>query len=167
MKKRNLVIDSIVIASALFSTGCAGKFSPNKMGDKMFSKYDTNEDGFVNKKEHLEIALNRFDRADDNEDKKVTNDEIKDTRFGKIFPSLIENYFKKNDLDNDGVVIKAEIISNSKNEFIKSDINRDSKLSKDEMKEYRVNSRFESIDTNKDGLISKDEYKQQKSPFGK
>jgi len=167
MKKRNLVLGTLVIATALFSTGCAGKFSKGDFGNKMFSKYDTNEDGFLNKKEHLEIALNRFNRADDNEDAQLTKEEITDTRFGKIFPGIIENFFKKNDLDKNGVVTKAEIISNSKDEFIKSDINNDSKLSIDEMKEYRINSRFESIDTNKDGLISKDEYKQQKSPFGK
>jgi len=167
MKKRNLVLGTLIITSALFSTGCAGKFSPSKMGDKMFSKYDTNKDGFVNKKEHLEIALNRFNRADDNEDAQVTKEEITNTRFGKIFPDMVENFFKKYDLDKNGVVSKAEIISNAKDEFIKSDKNKDNKLSKNEMKEYRVDSRFESIDINNDGLISKDEYKKQKSPFGK
>lgn len=99
MKKRNLVLGTLIIASALFSTGCTGKLTPCKMGDKMFSKYDTNKDGFVNKKE-------------------ITN-----TRFGKIFPDMVENFFKKYDLDKNGVVSKAEIISNAKDEFIKSDKN--------------------------------------------
>lgn len=168
MRKRNFVIGTIVIASALFSTGCSGKFSPANFGDKMFLKIDTNGDGFVNKKEHLQISINRFIRADDNEDNQVTKIEIKDTRFSKIFPSFGDKYFIKNDLNNNNIITKAEVISNAKNEFIKSDKNKDNKLSRDEMKEYKVNSRFESIDKNKDGLISKDEYKkQQQSPFGK
>ena len=167
MKKRDLVTGALVIATVLGSIGCAGKFSHNKIKDKMFLKYDTNKDGYVNKKEHLEIAINRFYKADNNEDGKVTKVEIEYTRFGKIFPSMVENFFKKNDLDKDGVVTKTEIISNSKEEFMKSDINYDNKLSKNEMKEYRINSKFESMDENKDGLISKDEYKKQKSTFDK
>lgn len=167
MKTRNLVIATLVLASVALTTGCGGKYAHGNFGNKIFSKYDRNEDGYINKKEHLSIAMKRFERADDNEDGKVTREELKDNRFTKRFPNLVDNYFAQNDLDNNGSVTKAEIIASTKKEFKLSDTNNDNKLSKNEMKDYRVDSRFRSVDTNKDGVISTDEYKKQKSPFNK
>jgi Ca2+-binding EF-hand superfamily protein len=167
MRIRNLVVGTLLITGVIFTAGCMGKFSHGDIGNKMFSKYDTNEDGYLNEKEYVDVALSRFDRADDNEDGTVTKDELKDNRIAKIIPDFIDNYFKKNDLNSDGIVTKNEIINQTKEDFVSSDIDGDSKLTKDEMKAFRMESRFNKIDTDKDGVISKDEYKKQKTPFNR
>lgn len=165
MKKRNILVGTLVITGVLFTTGCTGKFHKGNFENNMFQKLDNDSDGFVSKKEHFQIAVERFDRSDDNEDGKITKEELKECRFAKIMPYFVENYFAKNDLDKDGFVTKAEINKQVENEFIKSDTNKDNKLTYKEMKEYRMESRFEEIDKNGDGVISKDEYKEQKSPL--
>lgn len=133
MKK--LIIGTLVIAGiALVVSGC----SKGNMGDKMFSKFDSDSDGFVDKTEYFSMSSGRFDRADTNDDKKVTIEELKDTFIAKRFPKRVDIWFEKSDLDGDNTVSYMEMRKKSKSEFDAQDTNEDGKLSLVEMKGYRA-----------------------------
>ena len=163
MKKRNVLSGLVVIAVVLTSTGCAGKFGHAKFEDKMFSKFDEDKDGSVDKTEYLEVSSTRFERADDNGDSKVSKEESENTFIAKRFPSKMQKWFYANDINKDGYISTDEMKKSSKEEFLLQDTNGDSKLSKGEMSEYRKSERFKSIDRDNDGSISKDEYSKSKS----
>jgi Ca2+-binding EF-hand superfamily protein len=167
MKKNKLVLTTLLVTGVILTTGCAGKFGNGNAENKFFKRFDKNSDGYLSKKEYLDTKLERFDRTDDNDDGKITMAEMKESRFSKIVPSFIDRFFETNDLNNDSMVSKAEIIEVTKNDFMKTDKNKDNKLSLEEIKKFKAEQRFESIDKNNDGVISKDEYKNQKSPFDK
>ena len=167
MKVRSLVIGSLVVSSIFLMAGCAGKYHKGNFENKMFEKYDANGDNYVNENEYLDVMTQRFDRCDDNQDGKITKEELRESRFMKRMPSSVDDYFETNDLNNDMAVSKDELTQQSKATFKQSDINNDNKLSSEEMKEFRMEKRFESVDLNNDGVVSKDEYKNQKSPFSK
>lgn len=167
MKVRNLVIGTLVVSSVFLMAGCAGKYYKGNFENKMFEKFNSNDDGYVNEKEYSDVMTQRFDRSDDNEDGKITKEELSESRFMKIMPGLADEYFKTNDLNHDMVVSKSELIKQSRMDFKQADVNNDKLLSSKEMKEYKMKKRFELIDSNHDGVISKDEYKNQKSPFSK
>ncbi len=63
--------------------------------------------------------MQRFKRTDENADKKVIKDELKENRFAKRMPHFVDNYFTKNDLNNNGTVTKGEIIEQTKNTILK------------------------------------------------
>ncbi len=167
MKKRNLVIGLVVTAIVLSSTGCAGKFGKGNFADKMFSKFDDDKDGFVDKTEFFAISTSRFKRTDDNGDSKISKKESQETFIAKRFPSKIKKWFIRNDTNKDGFISSDEMREDSRKEFLAQDINNDSKLSQTEMTKYRNDQRFKSIDTNNDGSISKKEYSNTKTPFSK
>jgi len=161
------IIISVILLSLglLLTAGCAGSFSHVNFAKKMYGRYDTNQNGFVNKKEYLNIALKRFDRSDSNNDTKLTKKELENNRFAKMMPSFVDNYFKRNDLNHNGVVTKAELIKETNKDFAKADKNKDDKLTLSEMENFRMEMRFSLIDTNKDGVISKSEFLNQKLNF--
>ena len=167
MRTRNLVVGTLLVTSVVFTTGCMGKFPHADMGNKMFSKYDTNEDGYLSEDEYMSVTLKRFERADSNENGVLTKDELADSRIAKMMPDLVDDYFQKNDENKDGVITQKEITNQTKKDFAIADKNGDSKLTKDEMKNFRIKNRFEKVDTNADGVISQDEYKKQKTPFNR
>lgn len=141
MKKRYLVIGFVAISVVLGVTACGGKARHAHFGDKMFSKFDTDKDGFVDKTEYFAISTGRFERADDNKDGKVSKKESTETFIAKRFPSKIEQWLKESDLDKDGFISNMEMREKSKAEFLKQDTNSDSKLSKEEMSSYRKSLR--------------------------
>ncbi|MEA1880483.1 MAG: hypothetical protein U9N11_07560 [Campylobacterota bacterium] len=133
MKK--IIIGTVaVIGLAFVVNGC----SKGNMGDRMFSKFDSDSDGFVDKTEYFAISSARFERADDNNDEKVTQKEINDTFIAKKFPKKVATWLKESDLDGDNTVNYMEMRKKSKGEFDAQDTNKDGKLSLVEMKEYRA-----------------------------
>lgn len=137
MKKQYVLTGLIGIGLLLGVTGCIGKFNSAYFGEKMFSKFDSDKDGYVDKTEYFAISTSRFERADENNDKKVSTKESKNTFIAKRFPKKIEQWFSKSDLDKDGFISYMEMRKNSKIEFFAQDINQDTKLSKEEMSTYR------------------------------
>ena len=132
--------------------------------------------------ENIEKLRDIFDLLDINKDGQLTYSEIKQA-FKKIFP---DNYIteekmniilEKLDEDNDGVISYEEFLRVTINEkilleknnlrlaFDKFDLNKDGKLSKDELlnvldkgaSDY-VDDLLNLIDKNKDGYISFDEF---------
>jgi len=142
MRYKKLILSSFVVAGIILTTGCAGKFHKDNFEDFIFEKFDKNHDGQLNKKEHFNIHFSRFERIDDNENGNITKKELKESIFSNKKSDFLDYYLKKYDSNNDGKVMKLELIKKSKEEFNK-------------------------LDTNNDGLISKTEYKKQKSPFKK
>lgn len=165
MKKSTLVLGLVSMGILLGVSGCAGKFGHGNYENKMFSKYDKNQDGFVDKNEYFAVSSSRFERADTNNDGKVSKEEAQNTFIAKIFPEKIETWFNETDLNKDGYISYKEMKQKSKNEFLAQDINNDGKLSKEEMNQYKSTQRFKSMDTNNDGLISSEEFSNMKSPF--
>lgn len=90
-------------------TGCSGKFRNGNFVDKMFSKFDEDKDGFVDKTEYFAISTSRFERSDDNNDGKVSKKESLDTFIAKRFPSKVKKWFKNSDSDNKIVGISNSI----------------------------------------------------------
>ncbi len=157
---RQILISGILLSLSVFlATGCAGRFYHIDFAKKMYARYDTNGNGYVDKKEYLNLSLKRFNRSDRNKDGKITKKEIENNRFAKIMPNFVDNYFKRNDLNHDGIVKKQELIKQTNQDFIKADKNKDNKLTLSEIENFRMQMRFNYLDTNKDGLISKDEFK--------
>lgn len=167
MKMKNLILSSLTIGAVLLSTGCMGKYNHGDFGNKMFTKYDDDKNGYVDKTEYFLVSQSRFERADENDDKKVSKEESKETFIGKYFPEKIAKWFKQSDLDSNNYVSYEEMRKKSKKEFFEQDTNIDSKLTKKEMRIYISTQRFNEIDKNKDGSISQQEYLNIKSPFTK
>ncbi|WP_419777472.1 EF-hand domain-containing protein [Malaciobacter marinus] len=142
MKTKKLILSSFVVASIILTIGCAGKFHKDNFEDFIFERFDKNHDGQLNKKEHFNIQFSRFEKIDDNENGNITKKELKEYIFSNIKLDFSNYYLKKYDSNNDGKVMKLELIEKSKEEFYK-------------------------LDSNNNGLISKTEYKKQKLPLKK
>ncbi|MEA2091783.1 MAG: hypothetical protein U9O83_05420 [Campylobacterota bacterium] len=162
---RVMIITALVVG--LMSSGCAGKFRGGDMSSHMFNKYDQTEEGLVTESSYIEVAISRFERTDDNGDNNVTKKESEESRFGQFMPGVMEHWFDKNDINSDNIVEKPEMLTTTSKEFIAMDTNKDSLLSKDEMKVYRKNEIFDVVDTNNDGVVTREEFQKSKSPFEK
>ena len=139
---RKIIVNSLVVTSVIFITGCASKCHKGDFKNTIFAKFDRNKDSKLSKKEHFNMLLSRFERIDDNRDGKLSKKELKDSKFTNMKSNFSDYYLKKYDLNRDGEVIRSELIEQSKKEF-------------------------SNLDRNSDGFISKTEFKKQKSPFKK
>lgn len=74
----------------------------------IFNKYDTNQDGIVEKNEMLQISEKEFITIDTNKDSKLSQDEMKIYRKNQIFEKI--------DTNNDNMISKEEF-QNSKSPF--------------------------------------------------
>lgn len=136
MKKRYLVLSSIAVVTLIMAVGCDDKFKHGGFEKKMFSKFDANGDGMVNQEEYLNMAVSRFERADENKDDKLSKEELKESRVAKRFPYIIEDYFKRNDTNNDDIISKEELTQGTHKQFKNVDSNNDNQLSAEEMKAH-------------------------------
>lgn len=141
MKKSNIAFGLITVALVFAVASCDGRPDRSDFGNKMFSKFDTDNDNFVDKTEYFAISTGRFERADDNKDDKVSQKESKNTFIAKKFPSKAEQWFNDSDINKDGYISNMEMREKSKAEFFKQDTNSNGKLSKDEMHTYRKSMR--------------------------
>ena len=165
MKK--LITLSLLAALALMSSGCMPKPNPEKMGQRMFDKYDENGDGFISEREYIEVTTLRFEKLDANGDNKVTLEEAMESRIGTFMPGIARHWVETNDLNGDGVVTRDEMIQHSSAQFKVIDTNNDEMLSAEEMKADFKNQIFDYVDTNKDGVVTRDEFQASKSLFEK
>lgn len=134
MGTKKFMISSLLVTGVIFTTGCTGKFYKGAFENKVFDRFDKDKISGLSKKEYLNLVLYRFKKIDNNNDGKITKKELKKCRFSK----LQKDYFKKYDLNNNKIVTKAEIIEQTKLEFIKLDKNNNGLLSKVEYKKEKI-----------------------------
>ena len=164
---KHIVMITALVAVGLMSSGCAGKFRGGDMSSHMYNKYDQTEEGLVTEASYTEVAVSRFERTDDNGDNNVTRQESEESRFGRFMPGIMEHWFNKNDINNDEIVEKPEMLTTTAGEFKAIDTNKDNLVSQEEMKVYRKNEIFDAIDANGDGVVTRAEFQASKSPFEK
>lgn len=106
MKIKFLFINILIVSMLLSMIGCVGKFGGGFGGerfkDKMFLKYDSDNDNYVNKTEYFLVFEARFKRSNDNKDSKVSKEESANTFITKRFPDKINKFFTKSDTNKDG-----------------------------------------------------------------
>lgn len=167
---RNVKLLGMVVLGSLLLSGCMGRPGAKlqEAGGPigyMFDKIDENSDGFVDKKEYMAFAEERFEKFDDNGDGNVTLSEFNESRFAEFAPNMAQDIFTRYDTNQDGVVTKEEMLSKEESNFAEMASADNDKVSKNEMIAFFKKERFNMLDTNGDGCISLEEYQDAKSPF--
>ena len=94
-------------------------------------RYDTNKDGFVDRKEWSAGQEARFKLLDTNHDGKLTKDEL---FVGNGVPPTDRQlqsqatYFRLLDTDKDGTVSKAEFMALAERNFVRCDLDKDGRI---------------------------------------
>jgi len=114
------------LGSLLFTTTLLAQ---EQFGTKIFNKCDDNKDGFLDKKEYLNMSTKRFNRMDKNKDTMVTFTELSTTFLAKMMPMVATSWFERNDTNKDTIVTFKEMEQVSDKKFSIMDNNNDTKLS--------------------------------------
>ena len=94
-------------------------------------RYDTNKDGFVDRKEWSAGQEARFNLLDTNHDGKLTKDEL---FVGNGVPPTDRQlqsqatYFRLLDIDKDGTVSKPEFLALAERNFVRCDLDKDGRI---------------------------------------
>src|SRR3954468_7435588 len=94
-------------------------------------RYDSNKDGFVDRKEWGAGQEARFKLLDSNHDDKLTKDEL---FVGNGVPPTDRQlqsqatYFRLLDTDKDGTVSKAEFMALAERNFVRCDLDKDGRI---------------------------------------
>ena len=105
-------------------------------GSSGVMRYDTNEDGIVDRAEWKAGQEARFKRLDANGDGKLTQDELfaRTPAVGNsVLPSDLQAgrqsaYFQRLDADKDGVVTLVEFMAQADRNFARCDLNKDGRI---------------------------------------
>jgi Ca2+-binding EF-hand superfamily protein len=109
----------------------AGKAPPARERTSALMRYDTDKDGFVDRKEWAAGQEARFRLLDTNGDGKLTRDEL---FAGNRTPPTDRQirgqatYFRLLDADKDGTVSKAEFLSLAERNFARCDLDKDGRI---------------------------------------
>jgi collagen type III alpha len=149
--------------------------------DRLFERFDKNNDGFLDKDEAPERIKERFDQLDENKDGKLSRDEVRkmlermaanrpgaQPASGPAPSSVPEPLFRALDTDGDGRLSKDELLAAVKL-LEKLDRNRDGFVDRTELSlpggapapetGRRIVELFERLDLDKNGKLSRDEAK--------
>jgi len=108
-----------------------------KMIDRIFSEFDTNGDGSVERAEFDKVRDERFAAVDANKDGKIDRDEFRQHRREmrqEWRAKRMDWMTKRLDTDKDGSVSEDEFLAGPKKRFEKLDTNSDGKIDSAEMK---------------------------------
>ncbi len=109
-----------------------GKAPPARKRTSALMRYDTNKDGFVDRKEWATGQEARFKLLDTNGDGKLSKDEL---FVGNGVPPSDRQiqgqitYFRLLDTDKDGTVSKAEFLAQAERNFTRCDLDKDGRIS--------------------------------------
>lgn len=134
LKLVSLVAALLVSLPALAAPGDPepGKAPPARERTSGLMRYDTNKDGFVDRKEWTDGQEARFKLLDTNHDGKLTKDEL---FVGNGVPPTDRQlqgqatYFRLLDTDKDGTVSKAEFLAQAERNFARCDLDKDGRIS--------------------------------------
>ena len=108
-----------------------GKAPPARERTSGLMRYDTNKDGFVDRKEWAAGQEARFKLLDTNGDGKLTKDELFVGNGTPPSDRQIQSqatYFRLLDADNDGTVSKAEFLAQGERNFARCDLDKDGRI---------------------------------------
>ena len=133
MKLVSLAAALLVSLPALAAPGDPdpGKAPPARERPSGLMRYDTNKDGFVDRKEWAAGQEARFKLLDTNHDGKLTKDEL---FVGNGVPPTDRQlqsqatYFRLLDTDKDGTVSKAEFLALAERNFVRCDLDKDGRI---------------------------------------
>ena len=133
MKLVSLVAALLVSLPALAAPGdpAPAQAPPARERTAGLMRYDTNKDGFVDRKEWSAGQEARFNLLDTNHDGKLTKDEL---FVGNGVPPTDRQlqsqatYFRLLDTDKDGTVSKAEFIALAERNFVRCDLDKDGRI---------------------------------------
>ena len=134
MKLVSLVAALLVSLPAFAAPGDSepAKPLPGRERTSGLMRYDTNKDGFVDRKEWADGQEARFKLLDTNHDGKLTKDEL---FVGNGVPPNDRQlqsqgiYFRLLDTDKDGTVSKAEFLAQAERNFVRCDLDKDGRIS--------------------------------------
>lgn len=137
MLKFLLAATALVVACPAF----AADPTPNTIDKSANSRrgmmrYDTNNDGFVDRAEWTAGQEARFKQLDTDKDGKLSRDELfarTPAAGGNVLPSEAQlrrqdSYFKQLDADKDGFVSKAEFMAQAERNFARCDLDKDGRI---------------------------------------
>ena len=133
MKLISLAATLLVSLPALAAPGdpASTPAAPARERTAGLMRYDTNKDGFVDRKEWSAGQEARFNLLDTNHDGKLTKDEL---FVGNGVPPTDRQlqsqatYFRLLDTDKDGTVSKAEFLALSERNFVRCDLDKDGRI---------------------------------------
>lgn len=155
------LVACLLMALALFTSGCSNIQGAVEGAQDDFDKLDTDDDGVISRSEALDDAsINKsFDRLDTNQDSTINPAEYK---AGHIMIANLD--FRDLDFNSDGVISTREANSSRpslKRQFKVVDSDRDNNVSASEYRAATTNlmasTEFSSIDRDRDGVIDKKE----------
>ena len=109
------------------------KQTPGRRG---MMRYDTNNDGFVDRAEWNAGQEARFKQLDTDKDGKLSRDELfarTPAAPGNVLPTEAQqrrqdSYFRQLDADKDGFVSKAEFMTQAEKNFARCDLDKDGRI---------------------------------------
>lgn len=133
MKSISLVAALLVSLPAFAApdTAPAKSAPPARERTSGLMRYDTNKDGFVDRKEWADGQEARFKLLDTNHDGKLTKDEL---FVGNGVPPTDRQlqsqgtYFRLLDADKDGTVSKEEFLAQAERNFVRCDLDKDGRI---------------------------------------
>ena len=133
MKLVSLAATVLISLPALAAPGDLdpAKTPPARERTSGLMRYDTNKDGFVDRKEWTAGQEARFKQLDTNGDGKLTKDEL---FVGNGVPPSDRQlqsqatYFRLLDSDKDGTVSKAEFLALAERNFVRCDLDKDGRI---------------------------------------
>jgi hypothetical protein len=163
MKRRTLITTAIVGALSLGLLTAAPALAEGPgygggRGAKMFDRFDTNDDGSVNRRELRGGQHARFQKMDLNRNGRVTQHEArKATRqvhpqdWNRGGQGVHHARFAKRDLNRDGRVTQREFRSGQHARFQKTDLNRDGRVTQHEARKAKRQVRAQDWGWDRDG----------------
>ena len=133
MKLVSLVAALLVSLPALAAPGdpAPTQAAPARERTAGLMRYDTNKDGFVDRKEWSAGQEARFNLLDTNHDGKLTKDEL---FVGNGVPPTDRQlqsqatYFRLLDTDKDGTVSRTEFLALAERNFVRCDLDKDGRI---------------------------------------
>jgi Ca2+-binding EF-hand superfamily protein len=119
-----------------------GRRGEGRMGERMFDRFDADEDGFISAAEATGPADRRFTAFDADKDGKVTKAEI-EAEILKRQAERIDRMISRLDTDKDGAVSKEEAQAPFTKRFADADADKDGKVSKREARRAMMEWREE------------------------
>lgn len=131
LKLVSLAATLLISLPALAAPGDPDNAPPVRERTSGLMRYDTNKDGFVDRKEWAVGQEARFKQLDTNGDGKLTKDEL---FVGNGVPPNDRQlrsqatYFRLLDIDKDGTVSKAEFLALAERNFVRCDLDKDDRI---------------------------------------
>jgi len=129
MKKHLPLILFLLAAGPAFAAPGTETDSPRPARQNMgVMRYDTNNDGFVDRAEWNAGQEARFKQLDTNNDGKLSKEELAGGTRSDRQAERQDAFFRRMDRDHDGFVSKAEFMAQADRNFARCDLDKDGRI---------------------------------------